>query len=217
MVQESPDQIKDIVIRLKSLQQKICPINIGAGATRPYVYIIFDKEAGAQFTPKTVVYLSWRHTEGKKVKGYNVFEQTSEDPNIWRIALPQAMLHEGAVLARIELVDNISIAASRTFEINILHNPNGEESFTDSDDYTLFQDAILALTDRINETAGILEETQTTVKYINDLFEQMKDYYNKMKCEQKKNKKMIHTALDTSYNAMAAAMEALNRLTWGKV
>lgn len=212
-----PDQIKDVIINLKSLQQKIRPITVGAGATRPYLFVTFDDEAAAQFTPKTIVYLSWRHTNGNKVKGYNAFTQLSEKPNVWRIALPGSLLHEGVVLARLELVDCISVAASTTFEINILHNPNEDESFTDSDDYTVFQEAIIDLTERINQTAEILEQTQVAVKDIDELFCSMKHFYNKMQKDQRKTHKMVHTALDTSYNAMCGAMEALNRLTWGKV
>lgn len=217
MYNNIPDQVKDVVINFKSLQQKIAPITIGAGATRPYLYVFFNKESKAQFTNNTLVYLSWRHVNGKKVKGYNAFTQVSEEPNVWKIAFPASLLHEGEVLARVELVDGISIAASRTFEINVLTDPNQEQDFTDSDDYTLFQEAILTLTERINQTAEILEHTEITVKDLNELFCQVQHMYNKMKHDQHKNNKMVHTALDTSYNAIFTAMEALNRLTWDKV
>lgn len=214
---DKPDQVKDVAIKIKSLQQKIRPINIGAGATRPYIYVIFDKEAAAQFTPKTIVYLSWKHTDGKEVKGYNAFIQVSEKPNVWKIMVPPTMLHEGTVLARIELVDNVSIAVSTTFEINILYNPNENESFTASDDYGVFQEAIIQLTEKVNQTTSMLEDTQSTVKDLQELFNQVQEFYLIIKKEQKKNKKIIKTTLDTSYHALATAMEALNRLTWGKI
>ena len=217
MLKQKPDQIKDFVFKIKSLQQKIRPITIGAGASRPYIFVIFDKEAAAQFVPNTLVYLSWKHTEGKKVTGYNVFTQVSDKPNVWKILLPASLLYEGTVLARIELVDGKTIAASTTFEINVLYNPNEDESFTQSDDYGVFQDAILELTDRINQTKDILENTQDTVKDLNNLFTQVQEFYNIILQEKEKNDAKIDLALSNSYESLTIAMEALNQLMWGQV
>lgn len=216
-MQSEFDQVKDIVIKIKSLQQKIKPINIGAGASRPYIYAMFDYEAKAQFTSKTTVYLSWKHSDGNEIRGYNAFTKISDKPNVWKLMVPASMLHEGTVLARLELVDSVSIAASTTFEINILYNPNEDESFTMSDDYGVFQEAIVQLTEKVNQTTSMLEDTKQTVEDLQELFNQVQEFYLIIKKEQKKNKKIIKTTLDTSYHALATAMEALNRLTWGQV
>lgn len=218
MIKEQPDQVKDVIIKIKSLQQKIKPVNIGVGGTRPYIYILFDKEAAAQFTKSTLVYLSWIHINGKRIKGYNVFKQISNKPNVWYIHLPQSMLgQEGVVQARIELVDSRSIAPSTNFEINILHNPNEEETFSSSDDYTVFQEAIVELTDKINQTKEILENTQETVKDLNNLFTQVQEFYHIILQEREENNKKIDLALSNSYESLEIAMEALNQLVWGHV
>ena len=126
-------QLKGTVINMKTLSQNIDdPIIIGAAeANGRYLSIIFTQEAAAQFSDNTKVYLSWRHIQ-KDIKGYNVFTEipreddeesmlTAEElPPTWQIYYPKEMLHEGDVLAHIELVDNISVAASTNFTIHIL-------------------------------------------------------------------------------------------------
>ena len=126
-------QLKGIIINMKSLSQDIVdPIIIGAAeANGRYLSIIFTQEAAAQFSDNTRVYLSWRHIQ-KDIKGYNVFTEipreddkesmitAEEQPPVWQIAFPQEMLWEGDVLAHIELVDDISIAASTNFSIHVL-------------------------------------------------------------------------------------------------
>lgn len=216
-LREKPDQIKDVFLRIKSLQQCIHPITIGAGASRPYIWIKFDKEAAKQFSRSTLVYLSWEHSDRNNTRGYNVFTQESKDPNIWRIHLPASMLHEGKVLARIELVDKFSIAASTNFEINILYNPNQDETFTESEDFGVFQQAIVDLTGKIDDTRQMLEDTRDTVEDLSELFEQAKEFYKKMEEEFEQRDQKIDDALQTSYNAMCVAMKALNQLMWGTV
>ena len=217
MIKEKPDQIKYVTFKIKCLQQKLRPIVVGAGATRPYIYVNFVEEAHAQFTKDTIVYLSWIH-EGTKVKGYNAFTAVSRKPNVWKILLPASLLkHEGTVLARLELVDSKSIAASRTFEINVLYNPNQDETFTDSDDYGIFQDAILELTDKINQTSDLLKDTQNTVDDLNDLFNKIQEFYDKILEEKEEQDRKIDSALSNSYESLKIAIEALNQLAWGSV
>lgn len=216
-MKSQPDLVKDVAIKIKSLQQKIRPISIGAGATRPEVYVIFDKEAAAQFTRSTMVYLSWVHQGLRKVRGYNVFTQVSKKPNCWKINLPQSMLREGLVIARIELVDSRSIAASRDFEINVLYNPNGEENFTSSDDYSLFQEAILELTKKIEDTQKTVEDTKQTIKDLNDLFDQVQEFYDIILAEREAQNQKIDSALETANQSLALAMQALNQLVWGEI
>lgn len=216
-MRDSPDQIKDVFLRIKSLQQKIHPISIGAGASRPYIWVKFDGEAAKQFSSFTLVYLSWEHDDRKNTRGYNVFTQESKDPNIWKIHLPQSMLHEGRVIARIELVDRVSIAASHSFEINILHNPNEDETFTSSEDFGVFQEAIIDVTAKIEDATKLLEQTQTAVGDLNELCDKIKEYYDTLEEEFAKQNDKIDTSLQNSYNAMCIAMKALNQLMWGNV
>lgn len=218
MLKERPGHLKDVVIKIKSLQQKIRPITIGAGASRPYIYVVFDQEANKQFAPQTLVYLSWKHLGHNKTIGYNVFTQIADRPkNVWKIALPQSLLKEGTVLARIELVDNHSIAASTNFEINVLYNPNEEECFTDSPDYTDFQKAVLELTRKVNEAKELMDNTQKTIDDLNELFDHTEELYHKLKKEQCKTNRKADKALKNSFKAYEAAMKALNQLIWGEI
>lgn len=139
-------ELKRNVINMKSLDQDIKdPIVVGSGeANGRTLAIIFTQEAAAQIVPMTHVYLKWRHVQADVV-GYNAFTQESEDPQIWVITFPKQMLREGDVLATIELVDDISIAASTTFSIHIMSDAYLENKYDDSDDFTEFQKAALAL------------------------------------------------------------------------
>lgn len=214
---KKPDQVKDIVFKVKSLSQKIRDITIGAGAANsPYIYVIFDKEAAAQFSKATKVYLSWKHLDAG-TRGYNVFTQESKSPNIWKITLPQSLLVEGAVQARLELVDEKSIAPSQNFQINVLENPNNSSDWVHSDDYTAFQEALLEVTQRVNDTIEMLESTKDTVNDLNALFKQVQELYEAIKCEELKAGKKANKALNTSYEALATAMKALNQLRWGDI
>jgi predicted nucleic acid-binding Zn-ribbon protein len=56
------------------------------------------------------------------------------------------MLYEGDVLACIQIVDGVSIATSTNFMIHVLINPNDGSSYTESDDYSDFQKAVISLT-----------------------------------------------------------------------
>lgn len=55
------------------------------------------------------------------------------------------MLAEGDVTCTIELVDDISIVSSNNFIVHVLKNPHDGDGFIPSDDYTIFQEAVIAL------------------------------------------------------------------------
>lgn len=144
-------ELKATVVNMKDLSQNINdPIVVGAGdASGRVLRIIFTQEAAAQFTPSSKVYLSWKHQE-LDIKGYNVFtEIKNEDdedwPPTWEIRYPQTMLHEGNVLACIQLVDDISIATSTNFMIHILADPNENTDYTATDDYSDFKKMIISI------------------------------------------------------------------------
>lgn len=212
-----PDQVKDIVFKIKSLQQKIRSVTVGAGAANsPYIYVIFDKEAAAQFAQGTKVYLSWKNLESN-VRGYNVLTQIAKKPNTWRLTLPQSLLTEGNVLARFELVDDTSIAPSQNFEITVLGNPLEGSGWIQSDDFSAFQESLVNMTKQVQETQQLLKETQQTVNDLNALFGQVQRFYNEIQCEQRKLKRKTDKSLETSYEALQTAMTALNHLAWGKI
>ena len=139
-------ELRAFTVNLKSMDQDIPdPIVAGAGDADGRTFrVIFDQEAAAQLTPETKIYLSWFHKQ-KKIKGYNVFTQTNDDPVIWEIKWPQTMLHEGDVLCCIEMVDSVSIVQSTTFLVHVLTDPNDGSNFVVSDDFSEFQNAVIQL------------------------------------------------------------------------
>lgn len=174
-------QLKGTVINMKSLSQNIeDPIIIGAAeANGRYLNIIFTQEAAAQFSDSTKVYLSWWHVQ-KDIKGYNVFSEipreddeenmlTAEElPPTWQIYYPQEMLWEGDVLAHIELVDDISIAASTTFAIHVLADSweHGKNWKTD-DDLKELKKALNQIeqnTKDIEELKGLLPQSDVEIE-----------------------------------------------------
>lgn len=139
-------ELKTFTVNLKSLDQDIRdPIVAGSADAYGRTFrIIFDQEAAAQCVADTKVYLSWRHMQ-LDIKGYNVFTKVQDDPVVWEIVYPQAMLHEGDVLCCIELVDSVSIASSTNFTVHVLSDPNDGSAFVVSDDFSAFKNAVIHL------------------------------------------------------------------------
>lgn len=174
-------ELKATVVNMKTLTQEIeDPIVNGAADVKGRTLrIIFTQEAAAQITPKTKVYLSWWHQD-KNIKGYNVFTEITdiddEDfPPTWEIYFPQSMLWEGNVLASIQLVDDVSIATSTNFIIHILKDPNEDDHYVPSDDYSEFKEAVInlnSLSDRMEEQ---LEDDKAAFDQIVEEFEEMKE------------------------------------------
>ena len=174
-------ELKATVVNMKTLTQEIeDPIVNGAADVKGRTLrIIFTQEAAAQITPKTKVYLSWWHQD-KNIKGYNVFTEITdiddEDfPPTWEIYFPQSMLWEGNVLANIQLVDDVSIATSTNFIIHILKDPNEDDNYVPSDDYSEFKEAVInlnSLSDRMEEQ---LEDDKAAFDQIVEEFDEMKE------------------------------------------
>lgn len=174
-------ELKATVVNMKTLTQEIeDPIVNGAADVKGRTLrVIFTQEAAAQITPKTKVYLSWWHQD-KNIKGYNVFTEIvdidDEDfPPTWEIYFPQSMLWEGNVLANIQLVDDISIAVSTNFIIHILKDPNEDDHYTPSDDYSEFKDAVLALNSLSDRMEEQLADDKAAFDQMIEDFEEMKD------------------------------------------
>jgi len=165
-------ELKKNVINMKTLSQDIDdPIVVNAAdANGRTLEIIFTQEAAAQLTPDTKVYLSWYHQQ-QKIKGYNVFtyvpgDNPKRDPYRWKIFYPQSMLYCGDVLACIELVDDVSIAASTNFMIHVLEDPNDGSTFVVSDDFSEFKTAVIALSSLADQVSADFAEMQEQFQYI---------------------------------------------------
>lgn len=158
-------ELKAVTVNLKSLDQDIQdPIVAGgADANGRTFRIIFDQEAAAQCVADTKVYLSWRHVQ-LDIKGYNVFTKTHEDPIVWEIKWPQAMLHEGDVLCCVELVDSVSITSSTNFLVHVLSDPNDGSAFVVSDDFSAFQNAVIHLATLGDKMEKQMEEQRKEFK-----------------------------------------------------
>ena len=158
-------ELKTVTVNLKSLDQDIQdPIVAGgADANGRTFRIIFDQEAAAQCVADTKVYLSWQHIQ-LDIKGYNVFTKTHEDPIVWEIKWPQAMLHEGDVFCCIELVDSVSIASSTNFLVHVLSDPNDGSTFVVSDDFSAFQNAVINLASIGDKMEKQMEEQRKEFK-----------------------------------------------------
>lgn len=138
------EQLRATIINMKSLSQDIDdPIVAGGGEVNGMALrVIFSQEAKAHFSPETKVYLKWHHL-GNDVRGYNVFKKVEEEPLTYEIYYPQELVREGDVLARIELVDRLSIAPSTSFRIHVLADPDSGTHFLASETYSAFQQATL--------------------------------------------------------------------------
>lgn len=97
------------------------------------------------------------------------------------------MLHEGNVLACIQLVDEVSIATSTNFTIHILSDPNNGADYELSDDYSDFQKMIIR---------------------ISCLEEQMKDQMESQKIEFEDMQLAFQKIVATAVDAEAIAREA---------
>lgn len=166
-----PQELRTHVINLKSLDQDIQdPIIAGGGDVNGRTLrVILTQEAWAQMTSNTKIYLKWRHKQ-LDVRGYNVLRQVSEEPCIWEINWPSAMLRKGDVLACIELVDKVSVSPSTNFIIYVLEDPIGNSGFKNEDDWSEFQKAVLRLQDLEEKIKRIesLEMVETLHDYVSD-------------------------------------------------
>ena len=199
-----PAELKDFVVNLKSLSQDIDdPIVQGGGDANGRTFkIIFTQEAANMFTPYTKVYLYWNHQQ-LKTYGVNVFTKVSKDgdcfnPPVWQINWPKAMLHEGDVLCCIKLVDDISIAPSNNFLVQVLQDPNDGSSFVVGDDYSIFDKAVLEMNVATQKAQEQLEKQQ-------EEFEAMRQEFSGMKGD-------IQKALDRANEAYDMAKDALEQI-----
>lgn len=194
-----PIELKAFTVNMKSMDQDIDdPIIAGAGDANGRTFrVIFTQEAAAQFTEYSKVYLSWKHKQ-EKIEGLNVFTKVSDDPLVWEIHWPQTMLHEGDVLCCIKLVDDISIVQSTNFIVHVLSDPTTGENFITSDDYSIFQTAVINMNYISQKMVHLMEDQEKE-------FSQMKDDFSDMK-------EQIEEATDKANQAYDLAQEALDQI-----
>ena len=194
-----PIELKAFTVNMKSMDQDIDdPIIAGAGDANGRTFrVIFTQEAAAQFTEYSKVYLSWKHKQAK-IEGLNVFAHVKDDPMIWEIHWPQTMLREGDVLCCIRLVDDVSIVQSTNFIVHVLSDPTSGENFVTSDDYSIFQTAVI-------------EMNYISQKMVNQMEDQEKEFagwredFASMKSE-------ITAATDKANEAYELAQDALEQI-----
>ena len=199
-----PAELKAITVNLKSLSQDIeDPIVQGGGDANGRTFrLLFTQEAADMFTPETKVYLKWKHKQAN-IKGYNVFTKISDGdtcfcPRVWEIHWPKAMLHKGDVLCCIEIVDDISIAPSNNFIVHVLEDPNDGSDFVVSDDYSIFQQAVIDMNSAVDRAEQQLQEQQ---KQFDDMLGQFGDL-----------RQDVSTALDKANEAYDMAKDALEQI-----
>lgn len=195
-----PTELKAFTVNMKSMDQDIDdPIIAGAGDANGRTFrVIFTQEAAAQFTEYSKVYLSWKHKQAK-IEGLNVFKQVNDDPMIWEIHWPQTMLREGDVLCCIKLVDDVSIVQSTNFIVHVLSDPTSGENFVTSDDYSIFQTAIINLNYISQKMVHQMEDQEKEFAGWREDFASMKDE--------------ITAATDKANEAYELAQDVLEQIT----
>lgn len=210
-------KLKTSIINLKYLNQDIDdPIIVNAAdANGCSLRIIFTQEAAAHFSDSTKVYLSWWHRD-KNIRGYNVFTEIKKPddknfPPTWELFYPQSMLHDGNVIACIELVDKVSIAASSNFVINVLLNPDDGTEYIASNDYSEFKNAVITLNSLADEMENQIAEDQEIFAGMLEEFEEMKETVASTE-ELEEVRLMAQTALDNLENQQEQIDDTVNSL-----
>lgn len=193
-------ELKAFTINMKSLDQEIeDPIIAGAGdANGRTLRIVFTQEAAAQLTEDCGIYLSWRHLQKKNCTGLNDFHKVNDNPAIYEISYSRSMLYEGDVLCCIKIIDEISIVNSVNFVVHVLNDPNDGSNFVVSDDYSIFQQAVIDLND-----AGRKAEEQ---------LESQKEEFDSIRNEFSSMQTRIDEAYEKSSKAYELAKEALDQI-----
>ena len=195
-----PIELKAFTVNMKSMDQDIDdPIIAGAGDANGRTFrVIFTQEAAAQFTEYSKVYLSWKHKQAK-IEGLNVFTHVKDDPMIWKVHWPQTMLRRGHVLCCIKLVVDVSIVQSTKFIVHVLSDPTSGENFVTSDDYSIFQTAIINLNYISQKMVHQMEDQEKE-------FAEWREDFASMKGE-------IAAATDKANEAYELAQDALEQIS----
>ena len=109
------------------------------------------------------------------------------------------MLHEGDVLACIELVDDISISTTVNFMIHVLADPNDGSHYVATDDFSEFQQAVISLTCLADQ--------------MKDQMVAQKIEFEDMQLEFMQIYRIVHTCEENSTLALQKAEQALEKAT----
>ena len=194
-----PQELKAFTVNMKTMDQDIeDPIVAGAGDANGRTFrLIFTQEAAAQLTPETKVYLSWHHKQAD-VSGLQVFEHVKDEPPIWEIRWPRTMLYEGDVMCCVKLVDSISVVQSTNFIVHVLSDPDDGCGFVVSDDYSIFQKAVIDLTSLSDEMRAQMDEQARE--------------FGEMKSEFQNLEGKVNEAYDKASDAYDLAQSALDQV-----
>lgn len=208
-----PTELKAFTVNMKSMDQDIDdPIIAGAGDANGRTFrIIFTQEAAAQFTEYTKVYLSWKHKQAK-VEGLQVFNKISDDPMVWEIKWPRTLLYEGDALCCVKLVDDISITQSTNFIVHILSDPTTGENYVASDDYSIFQTAVINMNYISEKMVHLMEDQEKEFGDMKDEFSQMKEDVNAAKEKADAAYDIAKDALDQIVNKDTAMGVYMNEI-----
>jgi hypothetical protein len=208
-----PTELKAFTVNMKSLDQDIDdPIIAGAGDANGRTFrVIFTQEAAAQFTEYTKVYLSWKHKQAK-VEGLQVFNKISDDPMIWEIKWPRTLLYEGDALCCIKLVDDISITQSTNFIVHILSDPTTGENYVTSDDYSIFQTAVINMNYISEKMVHLMEDQEKEFEGMKSEFSQIKEDVESAKTKADAAYNMAKDALDQVVSKDAATGVYMNEI-----
>ena len=147
--------LKSTIIHLKSLDQHFDePIVAGAGNVNGRSIIVkLEQETLKQMATGTMLYLNWKHLQ-TGIRGYNVFIPLNEEKTGWEFKYPRAMLVEGDIICCIDLIDDISVCSTSSFNVKVLSNPNEGFDYTKYSEFNDFQKSLLELA-RLNGTLQI--------------------------------------------------------------
>ena len=105
------------------------------------------------------------------------------------------MLYEGNVIACIQIVDEVSISTSTNFTIHVLLDPNDGSSFTATDDFTEFQQAVINL-------ASVEQEARDQMADHQSKFEEMQVEFESVKADSAEAKELSEKALGIASEAL---------------
>lgn len=112
------------------------------------------------------------------------------------------MLHNGNVLACIEIVDDISIAVSTNFMIHVFIDPNDGSNFEETDDFTEFQKAVIKLATVETQAQEQIENQKTEFEKIQLIFAEMQQDVTDAKNFAEEAKQISERSLEKAENAL---------------
>ena len=108
------------------------------------------------------------------------------------------MLHEGNVLACIQLVDKISIASSTNFVIHILEEPDTGEDFLALDDYDEFKRMIIRISSLEEEMREQIDAQEEEFNGMREEFAGMQEEFEGVRADVEEALNKANQAVETA-------------------